>query len=107
MLLRAFNQDSDTEAIVLIGEIGGGAEEEAAAWVQRECDKPVVGFIAGSTAPPGRCMGHAGAIAAGGQGTAEQKIHALREAGVTIAPTPADIGVTVKQMLQASSLRQA
>jgi succinyl-CoA synthetase alpha subunit len=97
--VKLFNEDPDTEAIVLIGEIGGSAEEEAAAYIQENVKKPVVAFIAGSTAPPGRRMGHAGAIISGGQGTAEDKKNALRKAGVTVAESPAEIGVTLKEML--------
>ncbi len=97
--LDLFQQDPDTEAVVLIGEIGGTAEEEAAAWITEHCDKPVVGFIAGRTAPPGRRMGHAGAIIAGGAGTAAEKMHALESAGVSIAESPALIGDTVARRL--------
>jgi succinyl-CoA synthetase alpha subunit len=97
--VRLFNDDPDTEAIVLIGEIGGSAEEEAAAYIKEHVKKPVVAFIAGSTAPPGRRMGHAGAIISGGQGTAKDKKKALREAGVTVAESPAEIGITLKEML--------
>ena len=97
--VKLFNEDPDTDAIVLIGEIGGSAEEEAAAYIQANVKKPVVAFIAGSTAPPGRRMGHAGAIISGGQGTAEDKKNALRKAGVTVAESPAEIGITLKEML--------
>lgn len=97
--VKLFNEDPDTNAIVLIGEIGGSAEEEAAAYIRENVKKPVVAFIAGSTAPPGRRMGHAGAIISGGQGTAEDKKNALREAGVTVAESPADIGITLKEIL--------
>ena len=93
--LRLFGNDEATEAVVLIGEIGGTAEEEAAAFIRNEFPKPVVGFIAGQTAPPGRRMGHAGAIISGGTGTAAEKIAALEEAGVIVVRSPADIGSAV------------
>lgn len=98
-LLMLFKEDDQTNAVVLIGEIGGTAEEEAADFIKREFHKPVIGFIAGRTAPPGRRMGHAGAIIAGGRGTAEEKIAALRAAGVTVAESPAEIGSTVEKIL--------
>ena len=98
-VLRAFEEDPETEAVVLIGEIGGNAEQDAAAWIRTRMKKPVVGFIVGRTAPPGRRMGHAGAIIAGGRGTAAEKVEALREAGVHVAPSPADIGRTMKETL--------
>jgi len=90
--LQLFNDDEETEAIIMIGEIGGAAEEEAAAWAQEHCKKPIAAFIAGATAPPGRRMGHAGAIVSGGKGTAQAKKEALRAAGITVAETPAEIG---------------
>ena len=93
--IRLFNDDPATEAIIIIGEIGGTAEEEAAAFIKAHVDKPVAAFIAGVTAPPGRRMGHAGAIVSGGKGTAEAKINLLREAGIAIAPTPAEIADTL------------
>ena len=98
-VLRAFEEDPETEAVVLIGEIGGNAEQDAAAWIRSRMKKPVVGFIVGRTAPSGRRMGHAGAIIAGGRGTAAEKAEALREAGVHVAPSPADIGRTMKETL--------
>jgi len=98
-VLAAFADDPETEAVVLIGEIGGSAEEEAAAWVEEHFDRPVVGFIAGRTAPPGRRMGHAGAIVAGGKGTAADKIAALKETGIHVAESPADIGATMAKAL--------
>jgi len=97
--IRFFNDDPDTHAIVMIGEIGGTAEETAAAYVKANVKKPVVGFIAGQTAPPGRRMGHAGAIISGGSGKAEDKIAAMKDAGITVCPTPATIGETIKSRL--------
>ncbi|RMH81462.1 MAG: succinate--CoA ligase subunit alpha [Calditrichaeota bacterium] len=97
--LALFKEDPDTEAVVLIGEIGGTAEEEAAAWVKENFPKPVIAFIAGQTAPPGKRMGHAGAIISGGKGTAAEKMHALQEAGITVCESPAVIGKTVAQVL--------
>jgi succinyl-CoA synthetase alpha subunit len=98
-VLRLFNDDPATEGVVMIGEIGGIAEEDAAEYVAKEMHKPVAGFIAGTTAPPGRRMGHAGAIISGGRGTAAAKIEALREAGITIAPTPTDMGSAMLEAL--------
>jgi succinyl-CoA synthetase alpha subunit len=99
-ILRLFKKDRQTRAVVIIGEIGGTAEEEAARFIEKEFSKPVVAFIAGQSAPPGRRMGHAGAIIAGGKGTAAEKIEALRGAGVEVAESPADIGSTVKAVLE-------
>jgi len=98
-LLRLFEADPDTEAVVMVGEIGGSAEEEAAEMIKNEMSKPVVSFIAGQTAPPGKRMGHAGAIIAGGKGTASEKIAALEEAGVTVSRSPADIGQNMAEQL--------
>jgi succinyl-CoA synthetase alpha subunit len=98
-VMKMFNQDAGTEAVVMIGEIGGGAEEEAAAWVKSNMKKPVVGFIAGQTAPPGKRMGHAGAIISGGKGTAKEKIDAMKQAGIRIAGSPATIGKTMQEAL--------
>jgi succinyl-CoA synthetase alpha subunit len=97
--LKMFNQDPGTEAVVMIGEIGGSAEEEAAAWIKANMKKPVVGFIAGQTAPPGKRMGHAGAIISGGIGTAQEKIDAMKQAGIRMASSPATIGRTMQEAL--------
>jgi succinyl-CoA synthetase alpha subunit len=94
-VLKMFNDDPETEAIIMIGEIGGDAEEQAAAWAKANCKKPIAAFIAGATAPPGRRMGHAGAIVSGGKGTAQGKIEALEEAGIAVAPTPAVMAETL------------
>jgi succinyl-CoA synthetase alpha subunit len=97
--LKAFRDDSETQAVVLIGEIGGMAEEEAACWVAGNLKKPVVSFIAGQTAPPGRRMGHAGAIISGGRGTAAEKVRALEAAGIAVVRSPAEIGSKVQEVL--------
>jgi succinyl-CoA synthetase alpha subunit len=97
--VRLFNEDPETAAIVMIGEIGGTAEETAAAFIRDHVRKPVVGFVAGQTAPPGRRMGHAGAIISGGSGKAEDKMKAMREAGISVCMTPAEIGERVKELL--------
>ncbi len=98
-LLKLFNEDPATEGVVMIGEIGGTAEEDAAAYIADHMTKPVAGFIAGTTAPPGRRMGHAGAIISGGKGTAAAKLAAMKEAGITIAPTPSDMGAAMVEAL--------
>ncbi|MED5470947.1 MAG: succinate--CoA ligase subunit alpha [Verrucomicrobiota bacterium] len=98
-ILKLFNDDPDTESIIMIGEIGGTAEEEAAAWAKENCDKPIAAFIAGATAPPGRRMGHAGAIISGGKGTAAAKKEALREANIAVAETPAEMGSALADIL--------
>ena len=102
--LAAFEEDPETEAVVLIGEIGGTAEEEAAAWVADNFSKPIVGFVAGATAPPGKRMGHAGAIISGGKGTAAEKFAAFEAAGIHIARDPSEIGATLKIALEQAGL---
>ena len=98
-VIKLFNDDPDTHGIIIIGEIGGSAEEEAAGWIKNQCQKPVAGFIAGATAPPGRRMGHAGAIISGGKGTAAAKITAFKDAGIGVAPTPSEIADTLLRMM--------
>ena len=102
--LAAFQADSQTEAIVMIGEIGGSAEEEAAAWAKENVTKPIVGFVAGATAPPGKRMGHAGAIISGGKGTAAEKFAAFEEAGIYVARDPSEIGAVLKTALEQAGL---
>lgn len=103
-VLKAFNEDPETYAVVMIGEIGGTAEEEAAAWIKANMTKPVVGFIGGQTAPEGKRMGHAGAIISGGKGTAAEKIKAMQEAGMEVAPTPSVIGETLIKAIKEAGL---
>jgi succinyl-CoA synthetase alpha subunit len=98
-ILKMFNADAQTDAVVMIGEIGGSAEEEAAGWIKANMKKPVAGFVAGQTAPPGKRMGHAGAIISGGKGTAKEKIQAMKNADIRVAPSPALIGQTMQEAL--------
>jgi len=98
-IVKLFNDDPDTEGIIMIGEIGGSNEETAAEWIRDNCKKPVVGFIAGQTAPPGRRMGHAGAIIAGGKGTAKEKMEVMQACGIHVVQSPADIGETMARVL--------
>lgn len=98
-VIKLFNADPETHGIIMIGEIGGSAEEEAAEWIQQHCKKPVAGFIAGATAPPGRRMGHAGAIVSGGKGTAAAKIEAFKSAGIGVAATPSEMADTLLRMM--------
>ncbi|HVY46982.1 MAG TPA: succinate--CoA ligase subunit alpha [Minicystis sp.] len=99
-VLTMFNDDPETEGVIMIGEIGGSAEQRAAAWIKANMKKPVAAFIAGRTAPPGKRMGHAGAIISGGKGTAAEKIEALEAAGIKVAPTPGEMGSTLKSLLK-------
>lgn len=103
-VLKAFNEDPETEAVIMIGEIGGTAEEEAAMWVKENMTKPVVGFIGGVTAPPGKRMGHAGAIISGGKGTAEEKIRVMNECGIKVAATPSVMGETLIEVIKEKGL---
>jgi succinyl-CoA synthetase alpha subunit len=105
--IQLYKDDADTLGLIFIGEIGGSAEEQACAWIREHFPKPTVGFIAGQTAPPGRRMGHAGAIVSGGQGTAKSKMAAMAEAGVAVCETPADMGTTMKRLLEERGLLSA
>ncbi|WP_217608978.1 succinate--CoA ligase subunit alpha [Bacillus sp. GbtcB10] len=106
-VLKAFNEDPETHAVIMIGEIGGTAEEEAAEWVKANMTKPVVGFIGGNTAPPGKRMGHAGAIISGGKGTADEKVKTMRECGIEVAETPSVMGETLIKVLKEKNLFEA
>lgn len=103
-ILKMFNEDPDTYAVIMIGEIGGTAEEEAAEWIAANMTKPVVGFIGGQTAPPGRRMGHAGAIVSGGKGTAAEKVATMERCGMKVAPTPSEMGSTLVSVLEEKGL---
>ncbi|WP_310550335.1 succinate--CoA ligase subunit alpha [Paenibacillus glufosinatiresistens] len=106
-ILKRFNDDPGTKAVIMIGEIGGTAEEEAAEWIREHMTKPVVGFIGGTTAPPGKRMGHAGAIISGGKGTAAEKIAVLEACGIRVAPTPAEMGATLVEVLEEQGILNA
>ncbi|AKG35235.1 succinate--CoA ligase subunit alpha [Paenibacillus durus] len=106
-ILKRFNDDPSTKAVIMIGEIGGTAEEEAAVWIRDHMTKPVVGFIGGKTAPPGKRMGHAGAIISGGKGTASEKIAVLEACGIRVAPTPAEMGSTLVSVLEEKGILNA
>lgn len=106
-ILKLFNEDPGTKAVIMIGEIGGTAEEEAAVWIKENMTKPVVGFIGGVTAPPGKRMGHAGAIISGGKGTASEKIAVLESCGIKVAPTPAEMGSTLVSVLEERGILSA
>lgn len=105
-VLKMYNEDPDTYAVIMIGEIGGTAEEEAAEWIKANMKKPVVGFIGGKTAPPGKRMGHAGAIISGGKGTAAEKIRIMESCGIRVAPTPSDMGATLASVLEEQGLME-
>ncbi|MDP1914929.1 MAG: succinate--CoA ligase subunit alpha [Myxococcales bacterium] len=104
-VLKLFNEDAETDAVIMIGEIGGSAEEEAAAWVQANFKKPIAGFIAGASAPPGKRMGHAGAIIAGGKGTAAEKVKAMSAAGYVMAASPSELGTTLVEAMKRKGLK--
>ena len=106
-VLKEFNEDDETHAVIMIGEIGGDAEEKAALWIKENMKKPVVGFICGRTAPPGKRMGHAGAIVSGGKGTADEKIRIMTECGIRVADTPAVMGETLIAFLKEKGLYEA
>jgi len=97
--VQGFEEDPETEAIIMIGEIGGSAESDAARWAKENVTKPMVGFIAGQTAPPGRRMGHAGAIISGGEGTAAEKMRIMEESGIHVSKSPGDMGITMARVL--------
>jgi succinyl-CoA synthetase alpha subunit len=104
-MLKLFNEDPETDAVIMIGEIGGSAEEEAAAWVKANFKKPIAGFIAGASAPPGKRMGHAGAIIAGGKGTAAEKVKAMSEAGYVMAASPSELGTTLVEAMRRKGMK--
>jgi succinyl-CoA synthetase alpha subunit len=105
--MRLFNEDKDTSAVIMIGEIGGTAEEEAAQYVKKEMKKPVAAFIAGTTAPPGKRMGHAGAIVSGGKGTAKEKMEALESAGIVVAKSPGEMGQALMEALKGKGRKKS